>query len=193
MAKLSQPVDRIEDAETVFVLADNAVVIPTQSEIESKPGKQLPIVLRVETVIVLQGASFTYACSLASSGRRTGQEIVDRNSVVVRRGRVVGVEALELQHAAISGVKELFHKRAAIFVTPLEVVPPGRKGIIVEELDVLVSAAAIDARRGPEVRESGYAELRHAEVARIGYSVVQADGGRIEMLVLREESFEESV
>ena len=144
-------------------------------------------------MIVLEGAAVAYACSLASSGRRTGQEIVDRNSVVVRRGGVVSVEALELQHAAISGVKELLHKRAAIFVTPLEVVPPSRKGIIVEELDVLVGTAAIDARRSPEVRESGYAELRHAEVARIGYSVVQADGGRIEILVLGEEGFKKPV
>src|SRR5438105_14990717 len=172
MAKLSQPVDRIEDAETVFVLADNAVVIPTQSEIESKPGKQLPIVLRVEAVLVLEGAAVACACSLAASGRRTGQEIVDQNSVVVRRGRVVGVEALELQYAAISGVKELLHKRAAIFVTPLEVMPPGRERIVIEELDVLVGTAAIDARRGPEVRESRHAELRHPEVARVGDSVV---------------------
>ena len=116
-------------------------------------------------MIVLEGAAVAYACCLASSGRRTGQEIVDRNSVVVRRRRVVGVEALELQHAAISGVKELLHKRAAIFVTPLEVVPPSRKGIIVEELDVLVGAAAINAGSSAKIRESRNPELRHAEVS----------------------------
>ena len=144
-------------------------------------------------MIVLEGAAVAYAGSLASSGRRTSQEIIDGNGVIVRRGWVVRREALELQHAAISGVKELLHKRAAIFVTPLEVVPPSRKGIIVEELDVLVGTAAIDARRGPKVRESRHAELRHAEVARIGYTVVQPNGGRIEILILGEEGFKKPV
>src|SRR5205085_7218248 len=119
-----------------------------------------------------EGVAVAHARGLAPAGRRARQEIEDRVGIVERRGRVVGIGALEFQDAAISGVEELLHRGAAKFVTPLQIVPAGCVTVIIEELQVAVRAATVNAGGSAEVGEARHSELRNSEIARVGYPVI---------------------
>ena len=103
------------------------------------------------------------------------------------------VKRKELQSPAIAEIVKLVDRSAAILIAKLEIMFSAGIAKVGEVLPVGIKAMArqrvVAAEAAGAVTK---ADLRQAEILRVGDAGIQADTGRIELLVLRERSLQQN-